>query len=207
MGSPTPNYWVFTVDNQVGTAGPLDVNGLPCGPGTVHQCIGQPESAILQMQILHQNGTTTTVGPCANICIVEGDQAIIDFVAFDPDYYLAYYTLDVVWGASLTQSLLGLGGTLAPSPLAPPYAPAAAQVGPDYGTALSQGASAPWWSGGAMRLTVSATAAFPDTCAYDMQLFAHKRTISCSDHSFWNQYNQSGLSFTIVNPCPGSAVG
>jgi hypothetical protein len=211
-GTPVDNYWVFTVDNQVVTAistpqGLEDINGLHCGPGTVHQCTGQPESAILQVQILHQNGTTTTIGPCANVCIVETDQVIIDFVAYDPDYYLAYYTMDVVYGASLIIDLLSLGGALAPSPIAPPYAPATSLVGPDYGSALGQGASSPWWSGGAMRLTIPATAAFPETCAYDLQLFVHKRTIGGCDHSFWNQYNQSGLSFTIVNPCPSTAIG
>lgn len=207
-GSPTPNYWVFTINNRVTTTGPTDVNGLPCGPGTVHQCTGQPESAILQVQIQHQNGTTTTIGPCANVCIVQTDKVVIDFVASDPDYYLAYYTMQVVYGASLVIDLLGLGGTLAPSPIAPPYAPAAAQVGPDYGSALSQGASAPWWSGGAIRLTVDAAAAFPETCAYDVQLYVHKRTIDGGcDHSLWSQYNLSELSFTIVNPCPSNAVG
>ena len=204
---PIPNYMAVTIDNQVLTAGPTDVNGLPCGTGTVHQCTGQPETAILQVQILHQDGTTTTIGPCANVCIVETDKVVIDFVASDPDYYLAYYTMQVVYGASLVIDLLGLGGTLTPSPIAPAYAPAAAQVGPDYGSALSQGASAPWWSGGAIRLTASATAAFPETCAYDIQLYAHKRTVTDCDHSFWNQYNLSELSFTIVNPCPGNVVG
>jgi hypothetical protein len=210
--NPVDNYWVFTVDNQMVAAistpqGLEDINGLHCGLGTVHQCTGQPESAILQVQILHQDQTTTPIGPCANVCIVDTDQVIIDFVAYDPDYYLAYYTMDVVYGASLIIDLLSLGGTITPSPIAPPYAPATSQVGPDYGTALSQVASAPWWNGGAMRLTVPATAAFPETCAYELQLFVHKRTISGCDHSFWNQWNQSGLSFTIVNPCPSPAIG
>jgi hypothetical protein len=47
-----------------------------------------------------------------------------------------------------------------------------------------------------------ATEAFPETCAYDLQLYAHKRTITGCDHSFWSQYNLSEQSFTIVNPCP-----
>jgi hypothetical protein len=108
----------------------------------------------------------------------------------------------VLYGASLVIDLLAIpGATLTPSPVPPPWCPAAAQVGPDYGAALAEGATAPWWSGGAIRLEVNAAAAFPETCAYDMQLYAYKRTIVDCDHDY-DQYNESDLSFTIVNPCP-----
>jgi hypothetical protein len=198
----TANYWVVTIDNQVATSGQTDVNGIPCGPGTVHLCTGQPETAILKVQILHEDNSATTVGACANVCIVDTDQLVIDFVAYDPDAYLGYYTLQVVYGSSLGIDLLGLGGKLDPSPIAPSWAPAATEVGWDYAQALTQTGTSPWWKGGSIRLTVKAAAAFPETCAYDLQLYAHKRTISGCDHSFWNQYNVSELSFTIVNPCP-----
>ncbi len=208
--TPVPNYWVLTIDNQVATVGPFDPDGLPCGVGTVHLCTGQPETEILQVQILHNDGTVTTVGACGNICIVDTDQLQIDFVAYDPDAYLAYYDLQLVYGSSLLKDLLTLpGATLSASTIPPVYAPAAAQVGPNYLSALSapQNASAPWWSGGAIRLVVNAAAAFPETCAYDLQLIAHKRTIGGGgqggcDGGYWNQYNISELSFTIVNPCP-----
>jgi hypothetical protein len=207
-----PNYWVFTVDNQVTTLGPTDINGLPCGAGTVHLCTGQPDSAILNAQILHADGTVTPIGACGNVCIVSSDQLQLDIAAYDPDAYLAYYTLQVVYGASLMVDLLAVATSLAPSPIPAPWAPATSLVGPDYGSALGQGASAPWWTGGSIRVTVPATLAFPETCAYDVQLYVHKRTIGGDgqggcDGSFWNQYNLSELSFTIVNPCPGSAVG
>lgn len=206
----TDNYWVVTINNQVVTSGPTDVNGLACGaPGSVHLCTGQPETAILQVQILHNDNTTTTIGPCDNVCIVDTDKLQVDFVAYDPDAYLAYYTLDVVYGSSQIVHLLD-HGTPVPSTLSPlPFwVSAAAQAGPDYGQALSQGATSPWWEGGAIRLIVDpATVAFPETCAYTMQLYAHKRTISSCDYDFWNQYNLSELSFTIVNPCPQPAVG
>jgi hypothetical protein len=208
--NPMPNYWAVTIDNQLVTGGPTDVNGLACGPGTVHVCTGQPESQIRQVQIQHQDGSFTQVGACANVCVVDTDNLVIDFVAYDPDGYLGYYTLDVVYGDSLLINLLGLAGaTLAASPAPAPYAPATSQYGPDYGSALQapQNASAPWWVGGSIRLTVPANLAFPETCAYDVQLYVHKRTISGCDHGFWNQYNASGWSFTIVNPCPASAVG
>jgi hypothetical protein len=34
-----------------------------------------------------------------------------------------------------------------------------------------------------------------------LQLYAHKRTVTDCDHSFWNQYNLSEQSFAIVNNC------
>ena len=204
------NWFAITIDNQTVTAAPADPNGLHCGPGTVHVCTGQPETAILNVAILHKDGSTTPIGPCANVCIVDTDQLVVDFAAFDPDGYLAYFTLALDYGASLTVPLVSeppvgvaSGVSLSPSPLPPAWCPAAAQVGPDYGSALVlQGAAAPWWTGGAIRLTVPATEAFPETCAYLLQLYAHKRTITGCDGSYWNQYNLSEQSFTIVNPCP-----
>lgn len=201
------NGLVVTIDNQTtNTSGPTDLNGLPCGAGTVHLCTIQPETAILQVVILHNDGTTTPVGPCDNTCIVNTDTLQIDFAAYDPDAFLAYYSLALNYGASLTVNLLGLGGTLTPSPIPPGWAPPASQVGPDYGSALTEGAVSPAWAGGAIRLQVSAASAFPETCCYQLQLYAFKRTIGCSsctsDHSFWNQYNLSESSFTIQVGCP-----
>ena len=40
--------------------------------------------------------------------------------------------------------------------------------------------------------------AFPETCCYTLQLFAHKRTVVSCDHSFWGQYNQSDFSLTVI---------
>jgi hypothetical protein len=206
-GTENQNGIVVTIDNQTtNTSGPTDLNGLACGAGTVHVCTIQPETAILQVVILHTDGTTTPLGPCQNTCITDTDSLQIDFVAYDPDAFLAYYSLALNYGASLTVNLLGLGGTLSPSPIPPVWAPPAPQVGPDYGTALTQGAVSPAWGAGAIRLTVSAKAAFPETCCYQLQLYAFKRTIGCSpcvgDHSFWNQYNLSESSFTVQVGCP-----
>ena len=200
----TDNWYAITVDNQTVTAAPFDPNGLNCGTGTVHLCTGQPETAILSVAILHQDGTTTPIGPCSNVSIVSTDTLVIDFAAFDPDGYLAYYTMALDYGASLTVDLLTVaGGTLSPSPIPPPWCPAAAQVGPDYGRAIAQGAARPWWTGGAIRLTVPATEAFKEVpCAYLLQLYAHKRTITSCDHSFWSQYNLSEQTFSVGNPCP-----
>jgi hypothetical protein len=200
----TDNYFVVTVDNQVVTAAPTDPNGLPCGNG-IHVCTGQPEAAILQVAILHQGSNVPIViEPCDNVCIVDTDQLVIDFVAYDPDAFLAYYTMTLFYGDYAPIDLVALAGAagLSASPIAPAWCPPAAQVGSDYKSALAEGATAPWWTGGAIRLTVPADKAFPMTCAYLLQLYAFKRTISDCDHSFWGQYNLSETTFTIVNPCP-----
>jgi hypothetical protein len=216
---------VLTIDNQTtNTLGPTDFYGQPCGAGTVHVCTGQPETAILQVALI-QSGGTTILGPCSSVCINPTDLLQIDFVAYDPDAFLAYYSLALNYGPSLTKPLLGPGVTppapwsLTASPIAPLWAPAAAQVGPDYGSALTEGAVSPSWSGGAIRLTVPANQAFPELpCCYQLQLYAFKRTIGCwitstvtppttscaDDHSFWNQYNLSESSFTI-QACPASS--
>ena len=58
-----------------------------------------------------------------------------------------------------------------------------------------------------MRLTLKAKSqagspgAFPYSCCYQLQLYAHKRVIGGGgagcDHSFWNQWNRTEYSFTI----------
>jgi hypothetical protein len=209
---------VVTIDNHLVTAGPTDLNGHPCGAGTVHQCTTEPDTQVVSVQILHSDNTTTDVGACGNVTINDTDMLIIDFVAYDPDPqpHFGYYTLALNYDVNLTTNLLDpslSGWSLTPSPIPPIWAPPAAQVGPNYGdpnpvlSALSQGAVSPIWAGGAMRLTVKAKSdanhkgAFPYTCCYQLQLYAHKRTIggggaSC-DHSFWNQWNVTEYSFTI----------
>jgi len=173
------------------------------------------------VQILHNDGTTTNLGACGQLPINDTDMLQIDFVANDPDKFLAYYTMELHYGNSVVCNLLDKslpGWSLTSSPIPPPWAPPAGlQVGPFYGSAdptlsaLNQGAISPFWQGGAMRLVVKAKGdpinvcqgrAFPYTCCYLLQLIAHKRTIAGStyacDHSFWNQYNVSETSFTIT---------
>jgi hypothetical protein len=205
---------VVTIDNHLVTAGPVDLDLHPCGAGTVHQCTTEPDTEVVSVKILHNDGTTTDVGACGNVAINDTDMVQIDFVAYDPDPHphLGFYTLTLDYDVNLRTNLLDpslAGWSLVPSPIPPAWALAAAQVGPNYGdvnptlSALSQpGAASPNWAGGAMRLTAKAKAAFPYTCCYQLQLYAHKRTIggggaSC-DHSFWNHWNVTEYSFTIT---------
>jgi len=201
------NWWAVTIDNQApGNTDPSSVaNGgdQPCG---LHICTDQPTSDILQLGILHEDGTLTTIQPCLPFTINCTDQLQLDFVAYDPDGFLDTYSLYTLYGLDQSVNLLALSGlSLAPSPLAPAWAPAAAQAGPDYASALSEGANSPVWSGGSIRLTVPATSAFPINCAYLLQLNVYKRTIvDCVTIGDDLQNNVSFESFSIQVNCPAS---
>jgi hypothetical protein len=193
------NWWVVTLDNQAPL--PSDPSGQPCG---LHICTDQPTSDVLQLAILHSNGNSTVIEGCQTFAINCTDQLQIDFVAYDPDGYLDYYTLQTLYGVDLSVDLLALPATtFGPSPLAPAWAPAASQVGANYADALSEGATSPVWSGGSIRLTVNAAAAFPTTCAYLLQLNVYKRPIvDCAPVNEDPQQNLSYESFTIEVNCP-----
>ncbi len=199
------NWWVVTLDNRA--PGDTDPSGQPCG---LHICTDQPTSAILQVAILH-GGATTVINGCDNVCIDPGDLLQIDFAAYDPDGFLYEYGLELLYGVDLSVDLLSSGAfsswSLVPSPIAPAWAPAAAQVGPTYSAALGEGAISPVWSGGSMRLTVNASSAFPTTCAYLLQLNVYKRPIEDCNAVDYEQYNVSFESFTIQVGCPPAAAG
>jgi hypothetical protein len=198
----TDNYWVVTLDNQAPL--PTDPSGQPCG---LHICTDQPISDILQVMVQHADGTSETVGGCGLVCVEDGDSLIIDVAAYDPDNFLDSYTLQLLYGTDESVNLLDHTAfttwTLAGSPLAPSWAPAAVQTGPGYATALSQGAVSPVWGGGSVRLTVNASAAFPTLpCAYLLQLNVYKRPIvDCDPVDSDPQQNVSFQTFT-VQVCP-----
>ena len=159
---------------------------------------------IFRVQIVHADSSTTQVGSCGNVTINCDDVLEVDFVAYDPDAFLYEYTLNVYYSDNLTQNLLALAGStgIAPGVITTAWAPAAAQVGPNYASALTQGAVSPVWSGGAITVKMNAAQAFPMTCAYLLQLIAYKRPIvSCDSLSDYDQYNVSEWSFTIQNNC------
>ena len=193
------NWWVVTLDNQAPL--PTDPSGQPCG---LHICTNQPTSDILQLALLHSDGSSTVIEGCQTFTINCTDKLQIDFAAYDPDGFLDYYALQTLYGVDLSVNLLSLPSSVfGPSPIAPSWAPGAAQVGPGYGYALLEGATSPVWSGGSIRLTVLAKDAFPTTCAYLLQLNVYKRTIVDCDADY-PQQNVSFESFTIVSTCPAS---
>jgi hypothetical protein len=220
---PVNNWWAVNIDNRA--PGNTDPSGQPC---ILHTCTDQPISAILQVAIVGSSGTTVIEG-CDNICIADTDQLQIDFAAYDPDGFLYSYGLELLYGLDQSINLLCTTGapgclpasaaaswSLTASPIAPAWAPSPVpdtlhpgqyQVGPDYATALTQNATSPSpvWSGGSMRLTVNAAAAFPETCAYLLQLNVYKRPIvDCQSLGNYAQSNVSFESFTIQVNCSQS---
>lgn len=194
---PQDNYIVLRTDNRVETGGPNDAHGHPCGTGTVHYCTTEPDTCFLSIKILHSDGTEDNIAACGKYTINDTDMLQVDFVAHDPEGHLSLYTLKATYGVNLARNLLALGGTLTPSPVPVAWAPAAAQVGPNYANALLTGATSPTWNGGAIRLTLKAKDAFPETCCYQLELRAHKRTIVNCHHSLWGHINYSEYSFMI----------
>lgn len=209
---PIDNEVIVRVDNRfVGdTSGHPTAADHVCGTGTVHTCTTEPDTDFLSVKILHAAGGETAVSPCGNVPIGADDLLQVDFLVTDPEGHLATYTLGATYAENLVRWLIWTdcstcpggqdllasvpGATLVPLT-------AGAQVGPEYGhpdparSARSQGATSPEWSGGAYRLTLRARDVFPETCCYQLELVAWKRTIvSCSGY----HTNQSHYTFMVV---------
>jgi len=198
---PDDNYVVLMIDNRPdpgpGAGHPLD---HPCGLGTVHVCTTQPDCNIFAVSI---NGQP--VGPCSSVAVKDSDAVEIDFMVHDPDGMLAFYSLACNYDLNLSEDLIDVNGvhigTIAPGPaasLASSWIGPAAQVGPDYGSALAppQNATAPYWYGGTIRLSTTVGALFPKTCCYQLQLWVYKRNIVDCGGSYF--YNVTELSFTVI---------
>jgi hypothetical protein len=152
----------------------------------------EPKADIVDVRI---NGVSA--GPCSNVDAKSGGTLQVDFVAYDVDSHLAYYSLIATYGKNLAVDLLGVSGaTLTPVMLG--TIPAADFVGPDYGVALGQGALSPSWRAGGLRLTIpDLREAFPETCCYQLELRVYKRTIVSCDYDF-EPSDLSYYSLTVV---------
>lgn len=194
-GTGAENRVVVRVDNRTVGAG----SGHPTGPGhtcggagNVHLCTTEPDTDFVAVRV---NGAQ--IGACSIVDSSEGGTLEIDFLADDPDGHLAYYTLNAYWGENEGHSLLTL-------PSATLSRLSAAQAGPTYYDARAgirpentPAASAPVWEGGTMRLTVTNLhEAFPEPCAYLLDLRAWKRTIVSCDDQFPHG-NRSTFTFTV----------
>ncbi len=202
---PVDNALVITIDNRIvgsGSGHPPSTSTHPCGPSTVHYCTLEPDTAFVEVKIVHADTTETPVSACGTIPILPTDDLVVDFIAYDKDAHLSYYTLVATYGDNQISYLLSLPHTL--TPIAAPPVPAAVQVGPTYAHARSAnlppygGAVAPIWSGGGIRLRMKAADAFPISCCYQLELRAHKRTIVNCSYSLWGHTNLSERSFMIV---------
>lgn len=197
-GTEDNNYLVLTIDNRLNPDPghvPPSTATHPCGSGTVHTCTLEPDTDFLAVKII-RGGSEINIEACGNERVQAGDILRVDFIADDPHKHLSYYTLTAIYAENLAIDLLSLGGSLTPLGGAP--VPAALQVGPGYGAALGQGAASPVWRGGAIRLEVPATSAFPETCCYQLELIAHKRTIVSCDYSLWGHANKSTYALGIT---------
>jgi hypothetical protein len=199
--SQTPAQIVVTIDNQSVFDPPGPGDNL-CGPGTTHSCTNEPMTDILDARIVHIDNSASPIGPCGNVTLAEGDMLEVDFIAFDAQGHLASYSLIATYGENLARDLIALAGGAAGLHALPggaPPVPAAAQVGPDYATARSvpQNAAAPTWAGGALRLRLPAATAFPESCCYQLELRAYKRTIVNCQETFAHR-NLSERSFQVT---------
>ena len=213
-GVTIPAEVVVQIDNRLVGAGsghPPSVPSHPCGAGTVHTCTLEPDTDFVAVRIVHADASEVPVDACGNVPIGPGDVLEVDFFAHDPEGHLAYYTLQATYGENQKVNLLAPSDVpsvdmpgFGLSSLAGLAVPAAVQVGPDYAVARSdQGAVAPEWKGGGLRLRVKALEAFPETCCYQLELRAHKRTVVNCSGSLWNHTNYSEYSFlVVVNPVP-----
>ena len=193
------NRLVLTLDNRLVGPGsghvPPTTPGHRCGPDTVHVCTLEPDTDFIAVRI---NGAP--VEACATVDAKAGGTLEIDFLAHDPDGHLAYYTLQATYEENLVVDLLGLvaGGLATLTPLGGAAVPPAAQVGPTYGQALAQGAAGPTWAGGAVRLTIpDLRNAFKQTCCYQLELRAYKRTIASCDEGYPHR-NLSEYTLTVI---------
>ena len=186
------------LDNRfVSPVGPNDAYGNPCGPGTVHLCTTEPGSAIVAIRI---NGNPVTA--CTTVDAKGGGNLEIDFIAYDAEGHLGFYSLQALYGVNQAIDLLSLpGASLSGGPPTGGVPSAGTQVGPDYAAALGvmQGAMSPSWKGGVITLKINnLKQAFPETCCYQIQLYVHKRTVVNCDDSEWGHVNLSETSFTVI---------
>jgi hypothetical protein len=171
-GTEQPNGLALTIDNATSTQ--------------------EPAADIVDVRI---NGASA--GPCSNIDASAGGSLDVDFVAYDVDSHLALYALVATYGKNLAVNLLGApGATLTPVALG--AIPAADFPGPDYGAARTQGATAPAWRGGGLRLHIpDLRAAFPETCCYQLELRVYKRSVVSCNYDF-TPWKLSYYSLTVV---------
>jgi hypothetical protein len=178
---PTANHVVVHLDNRT-TGTPEDPSG------------DEPRAKVLDVRI-----GGLPAGPCSNIVAPAGADLDIDFVAYDVDEHLSHYTLQATFGADEPPiNLLTVpGATL--TGIAAGGAPAAAQVGPSYATALAQGAARPLWSGGGLRLHIpNIRDAFEQSCCYQIELWAYKRTIvDCNGNHPHRDFSFYSLTVTV----------
>jgi len=174
------NGWVLAFNNRVDP----DLSAVkPCGPGSTHLCVIEPNTEIISVKVDGEE-----VKRCGTVDAASS-MLEVEFLAQDLSGNLGSYSLKAVFGESEEIDLIALGTLTLVSGDA---------KGPTYGQALAGGATAPFWEGGKMLLTVPASLAFPEPCCYDLELEAWSRTVIDCEVDYWNRSD-----FTIgVGVCP-----
>jgi hypothetical protein len=161
----------------------------PCGAGTVHSCVTEPDTDIVSVQIV-SGGGKNPVDACGQYSLGKDDTVEIQFYVYDPNGHLGAYSFEAWYGNNLFTDLLAFA-----TPVAGPAVgaiPAADAVGPSYVHAADA-----QWKGGVLKLTLPADA-FPKTCCYTLDLRGYKRTIvDCQENVFAHE-NVSQYSFMIT---------
>jgi len=177
-----------------------------------HICTLEPECFF--RQICKNEGTPEMqcIAACdiVHLSLKEDDTLTIHFTVSCPnnsnDANLAGYTLEAIYGYSDVLTIGTATSTACPSSVSDPVGTFVAdpptpgvQVGPTYALALAQGATRPLWYGGDYKVTLRACD-FPESCAYDLQLCAWKRTTNgCTVSGCLNlDYNIFDLTLTIA---------
>ncbi len=186
-GSDQPNGWVLTFNNRLD---PDPSASMPCGGAVpVHLCVTEPDTAIISVKL---NGVP--VSDCSTIDAATGILEI-DFLTQDLSGNLAYYTLDAIDGTTYPSVDLLHAPTSTLTQLSADF------EGPTYGEALGQGATAPVWKGGTMRLTVNAADAFTGPCCYQIKLTAWSRTVvNCDGILDYYNYSQFAIGVGVCPP-------
>jgi hypothetical protein len=217
-GRDTPATLELFVDNRH-SIHPPPTPSHPYGsiPGTCpspyasnHICTLEPECYFRQICKNEGQPDEACFSACDIITLNPTDTLTLHFTVTCPananDGHLGGYTLQAIYGFSDVLTI----GTASPGPCpslvtdprgtfeADPPSPSV-QVGPTYAQALAQGAPRPLWYGGDYKVTLRGCD-FPESCAYDFQLCAWKRTTNgCTFSGCLNlDYNIFDLTLTIL---------
>lgn len=176
-----------------------------------HICTLEPECYFGQICKNEGKIDMMCIAACdiVHLSLQQNDTLTIHFTVSCPnnpnDAHLGGYTLEGIYGYSDVLTIGTATSTACPSSVSDPVGTFEAdpvtpgvQVGPTYLLALAQGATRPLWQGGNYKVTLRACD-FPESCAYDLQLCAWKRTTNgCTTSGCLNlDYNIFDLTLTI----------
>jgi hypothetical protein len=172
----------------------------PCGVGTVHSCTNEPDCYIRAICINEGTPGAHCIAACDIVRLKAADTLTVHFSATVPptvtDGHLGGYSLRAEYGVAQYFDIgTGAHGSFAADPTF--------EVGPDYASALMQGAPRPHWYGGDYKVTLRGVD-FPVCCAYILRLRAWKRTTNgCADPRLVHN-NEFEIAFTILRQeiCP-----